>query len=114
MKHIPTFESFLNEAMKDTREIVGKEMEDIIDAIDFLGKSVMGKTALDKACKGNVPYRIFLNDERGFSKPGGLQSSSIDFISNASSNMKVEEFIDCVNKVLADNGYDKFEVKILK
>ena len=114
MKHINTFESFLNEAMKDTREIVGKEMEDIIDALNFLGKSAMGRTALDKACKGKIPYTIFLKDEKGFPKPGGLHSSSIDFVSNASSGMKVEDFIDCVNKVLDDHGYDKFKVKILK
>lgn len=114
MKHIRTFESFLNEAMKDTREIVGKEMEDIIDALNFLGKSALGRTALDKACNGKVPYTIFLTDEKGFPKPGGLHSSSVDFISKLGSGMKVEEFIDCVNKVLADNGYDKFEVKILK
>ena len=114
MKHIHTFENFLNEAFKDTREIVGKEMEDIIDALNFLGKSAMGKTALDKECKGKVPYTIFLTDEKGFPKPGGLHSSSIDFTPNLGSGMKVEEFIDCVNKVLDDHGYDKFKVKILK
>lgn len=114
MKHIKTFESFLNEAMKDTREIVGKKMEDIIDALDFLGKSAMGRSELIKACNGKVPYTIFLTDEHGFPKPGGLHMSSIDFIPNLGSNMKVEEFIDCVNKVFDDHGYDKFDVKILK
>jgi hypothetical protein len=114
MKHIQTFESFLNEAFKDTREIVGKKMEDIIDALDFLGKSAIGISALNKACKGKAPYTIFLDDQKGFPKPGGLHSSSVDFISNGNSTMKVEEYIDCINKVLNDNGYDKFEVKILK
>ena len=114
MKHIHTFENFLNESFKDTREIVGKEMTDIIDALDFLGKSAIGRTALDKACNGKVPYTIFLQDQNGFPKPGGLHSSSIDFTSNLGSGMKVEEFIDCVNKVLDDHGYDKFKVKILK
>ena len=114
MKHIHTFENFLNEAFKDTREIVGKKMEDIIDALNFLGKSAEGVSALDKACKGKLPYTIFLTDEKGFPKPGGLHSSSVNFISNASSGMKVEEYIDCINKVLNDHGYDKFGVKILK
>jgi hypothetical protein len=114
MKHIHTFENFLNESFKDTREIVGKEMADIIDALDFLGKSTMGRSALDKACNGKVPYTIFLKDENGFPKPGGLYSSAVDFIANANSTMKVEEFIDCVNKVLDDHGYDKLKVKILK
>jgi hypothetical protein len=114
MKHIQTFESFLNEAFKDTREIVGKEMEDIIDALNFLGKSAAGVSALNKACNGKVPYTIFLTDEKGFPKPGGLHSSAVDFISNGSSGMKVEEYIDCINTVLNDHGYDKLEVKILK
>jgi hypothetical protein len=104
----------VNEAFKDTREIVGKEMEDIIDALEFLGKSAIGVSALNKACKGKVPFTIFLTDEKGFPKTGGLHMSSIDFIPNASSGMKVEEYIDCINKVLNDHGYDKFEVKILK
>jgi len=114
MKHIKTFESFLNEGLKDTREIVGKTMEDIIDALDFLGKSAIGVSALNKACKGKVPFTIFLDDQKGFPKPGGLHSSSIDFTSNGNSGMKVEEYIDCINTVLNDHGYDKFEVKILK
>jgi hypothetical protein len=114
MKHIQTYENFLNESFKDTREIVGKEMSDIIDALNFLGKSAMGVSALNKACKGKVPYTIFLDDQKGFPKPGGLHSSSINFTSNGNSGMKVEEYIDCINKVLNDHGYDKFEVKILK
>jgi hypothetical protein len=114
MKHLHTFESFLNEGLKDTREIVGKTMEDIIDALDFLGKSAEGVSALNKACKGKVPYTIFLDDQKGFPKPGGLHMSSVDFTSNGNSGMKVEEYIDCINKVLNDHGYDKFEVKILK
>ena len=114
MKHLHTFKSFLNEAFKDTREIVGKEMEDIIDALNFLGKSPAGVTALNKACKGKVPYTIFLQDEKGFPKSGGLHSSSVSFMPNASSGMKVEDYIDCVNTVLSDHGYDKLSVKILK
>jgi len=114
MKHINTFEAFINEAFKDTREIVGQDMEDIIDALDFLGKSTMGRTALEKVCKGKVPYTIFLQDQNGFPKPGGMHMSSIDFMPTLGSGMKVEEFIDCVNKVLDDHGYDKRKVKILK
>lgn len=104
----------VNEAFRDTREIVGKEMKDIIDALDFLGKSAIGKTALEKACKGKVPYTIFLTDETGFPKPGGIYMSSIDFVSNQSSGMKVSDYIDCINTVLDDHGYDKLKVKILK
>jgi hypothetical protein len=114
MKHIQTFENFLNEAFKDTREIVGKEMVDIIDALNFLGKSPAGVSELTKACKGKVPYTIFLQDEKGFPKPSGLHSSSVSFIPNASSGMKVEDYIDCINTVLSDHGYDKLSVKILK
>lgn len=107
-------EEFLNEALKDTREIVGKEMEDIVDALNFLGKSPAGVSELNKACNGKVPYTIFLNDEKGFPKPGGLHSSSVDFTSNTSSNIKVEDYIDIVNSILDDHGYDKLKVKILK
>jgi hypothetical protein len=107
-------ESRVNEAFKDTREIVGNDMEVIIDALNFLGKSVMGRTALEKACKGKVPYTIFLQDQNGFPKPGGMHMSSIDFMPNLVSGMKVEEFIDVVNKVLADHGYDKQKVEIKK
>lgn len=114
MKHLHTFESFLNEAMKDTREIVGKEMKDIIDALDFLGKSTKGISALNKACNGKVPYTIFLNDEIGFTKPRGLHSSSISFVPKLGLGMKVEDYIDIVNNILDDHGYDKLEVKHLK
>jgi hypothetical protein len=113
MKHIQTFESFLNEAFRDTRTIVGKGMDDILDALKFL-QSGIGKAALDKECKGN-PYTIFLTDENGFPKPGGLHMSSINIVANGSNpKLSVEEFIDCVNKVFNDHGYDKYKVKIEK
>jgi hypothetical protein len=114
MKHLHTYESFLNESFKDTREIVGDEMETIIDALEFLGKG-MGYEAVKKACKGKIPYTIFLKDKSGFPKPGGLHSSSIDFMADGSNpSMSVEDYIDCVNTVLDDHGYDKYKVKILK
>ena len=114
MKHIQTYENFLNESFKDTREIVGKEMDAIIDALEFLGKGI-GYDAAKKACKGKIPFTIFLKDKAGFPKPGGLHSSSIDFMANDSNpRISVEDYIDCVNTVLDDHGYDKYKVKILK
>lgn len=114
MKHIHTFENFLNESFKDTREIVADNPGTFIDAFDFL-KRGMGYEALKKACKGKIPYTIFLKDKAGFPKPGGLYSTAIDFIPDGSNpNMSVEEFIDAVQSVLDAHGYDKYKVKILK
>ena len=75
----------------------------------------MGADALKKACKGKVEYTIFLKDKAGFPKPGGLHLSSIDFMANVSNpKMEVSEYIDKINGVLTDHGYDKYKVKINK
>jgi hypothetical protein len=118
MKNLRTFEEFLNEnlneALKDTREIVGSEIETIKDALSFFARGI-GYDAVTKACKGKVPYTIFLKDKAGFPKSGGLHSSAIDFVSNSSNpKISVDDFIDILNKVLDDHGFDKYKIKILK
>jgi hypothetical protein len=118
MKHIHTFEEFLNEnlneAKLDTREIEGDDIDTIRDAIAFLSRG-MGADALKKACKGKIPYTISLTDQKGFPKSGGLHMSSVDFMENQSNpKMDVSEFIDKINVVLDDHGYDKYKVQILK
>jgi hypothetical protein len=118
MKNLHTFEEFLNEnlneALKDTREIVGSEIETIKDALSFFARGI-GYDAVTKACKGKVPYTIFLKDKAGFPKSGGLHSSAIDFVSNSSNpKISVDDFIDILNTILDDHGFDKYEIKILK
>jgi hypothetical protein len=119
MKNLHNFEEFLNEARLneaklDTREIEGEDMDSIRDALLFLSRG-MGADALKKACKGKVEYTMFLNDQKGFPKPGGLQTSGVDFMANVSNpKLDVSEYIDKINGVLNDHGFDKFKVKINK
>jgi hypothetical protein len=52
MKNLNTFEEFsaLNEALKDTREIVGSEIETIKDALSFFARGI-GYDAVTKVFK---------------------------------------------------------------
>ena len=112
MKHIQTFESFLNEGRSDFREIEGKDLDNILDAIDYLNK--MGLPEIEKEVKGKTPYKL-IGSKSGSPKGGGMHMSSIDFQENPGGiKMSVGDFIDVLNKVLDDAGYDKFKVKILK
>jgi hypothetical protein len=57
----------------------------------------------------------YLKDKAWFPKSGGLYSSAIDFVSNSSNpKISVDDFIDILNKVLDDHGFDKYKIKILK
>lgn len=119
MKNLHDFEEFLNEARlneakPDIREIVADNPGAFKDALEFL-KRGMGADALKKACKGKIPYTIFLQDKSGMPKPGGLYSTAISFMADGSNpKMEVSDFIDKVNGVLDDHGFDKYKVKINK
>jgi hypothetical protein len=113
MKHLHTFESFLNEArVIETCEIIGDDSNTIEDAVDFLQRG-QGKTALDKECKGKPDYTFFHHNNIGTLGKDGLMHSLLDIHQIASSpKMTVEEYLTCINKVLNDNGYDRYNVNV--
>jgi len=102
----------VNEGRSDFREIEGKDLDDVLDAIAYLNGQ--GLPEVEKAVKGKAPYKL-IGSKSGSPKGGGMHMSSIDFQENPGGvKMSVSDFIDVLNKVLDDAGYDKFKVKILK
>lgn len=102
----------VNEGRSDFREIEGKDLEDVLDAVAYLNGH--GLPEVEKAVKGKAPYQL-VGSKSGSPKGGGMHMSSIDFQENPGGvKMSVSDFIDVLNKVLDDAGYDKFKVKILK
>jgi hypothetical protein len=102
----------VNEGRSDFREIEGKDLEDVLDAVAYLNGQ--GIPEVEKAVKGKAPYKL-IGSKSGSPKGVGMHMSSIDFQENPGGvKMSVGEFIDVLNTVLDDAGYDKFKVKILK
>jgi hypothetical protein len=108
--------AFINEGRvyKTTSvEIVGKDAEDIEDAVAFLNRG-MGYAALTKECNGKLPYAIFHHNNLGEVK-NGLTHSQLDIHQiDSAPKISVDEFIDAMNKVLNDHGYDRLKIDILK
>jgi hypothetical protein len=113
MKHIKTFESFLYKArVIETCEIIGDDSDVIEDAVAFLQRG-RGKTDLNKECKGKPDYTFFHHNNIGTLGKDGLMHSLLDIHQIESSpKMTVEEYLNCINKVLNDNGYDSSNVKV--
>jgi len=114
MKNLNTFEEFsaLNEARDDFREMEGNDMEAMLDVISFLSKG-KGLEALEKELKKKMPYQI-IGSPMAHPKGRGMFSAAINFVPKGSTNIEVGDVIDAANKVLNDNGYDKFKIKILR
>ena len=112
MKKLHTYEEFLNEARDDFREMEGNDMEAMLDVISFLSKG-KGLEALEKELKKKMPYQL-IGSPMAHPKGRGLFSAAINFVPKGSTNIEVGDVIDAANKVLNDNGYDKFKIKILR
>jgi len=109
MKHIYTFESFLNESSRVIRQMTGDHRKFIIDAANLL-KDV---SLIEKEIKGKIPYSFELlgmptNTARGVY--GGVEFKELP----DGKKMTVEEYIDVLNKIFNDNGFSKYNVKIEK
>ena len=114
MKNLNTFEEFsaLNEARDDFREMEGNDMEAMLDVISFLSKG-KGLEALEKELKKKMPYQL-IGSPMAHPKGRGMYSASINFVPKSSTKLKTEDIIVAANKVLADHGYDKYKIQILK
>lgn len=112
MKNLNTFEEFLNESRDDFREMEGNDMEAMLDVISFLSKG-NGLEALEKELKKKMPYQL-IGSPMAIPKGRGMFTTAINFVPKVSTNIEVGDVIDAANKVLSDNGYDKFKIKILR
>lgn len=112
MKNLHTFEEFVNESRDDWRELEGNNMDSMLDAISFLSKG-KGLESLEKELKTKMPFQL-IGSPMAHPKGRGMFSASINFVPKTSTKLKTEDIIVAANKVLADHGYNKYKIQILK